>query len=165
MIQRKQTLYLIFVLVINLVLILFNVNVTKGLLRVTDIDSDKAYFYELGIVKTTVKTEPINEFTNGSLMYSVIAVAFISIIAIFLFKKLPLQMRLVAFNFLFILLVWFNMIYQIYKLNRTSSIELVSSDLNYVTLFVPAILLLFNLLAFKGVKKDIELLASVDRLR
>jgi hypothetical protein len=165
MIQRKQTLYLLLVLVINLVLILFNVNVTKGLLRVTDIDSDKAYFYELGIVKTTVKTEPINEFTNGSLMYSVIAVALISFIAIFLFKKLPLQMRLVAFNFLFILLVWFNMIYQIYKLNRTSSIELVSSDLNYVTLFIPAILLLFNLLAFKGIKKDIELLASVDRLR
>jgi hypothetical protein len=98
-------------------------------------------------------------------MYSVIAVALISFIAIFLFKKLPLQMRLVAFNFLFILLVWFNMIYQIYKLNRTSSIELVSSDLNYVTLFIPAILLLFNLLAFKGIKKDIELLASVDRLR
>jgi hypothetical protein len=153
------------IFIINLVLILFNINVTKGLLRVTDIDTDKAYFYELGIVKTVVKTEPINEFTNGSLLYSVIAVSLISLIAIFLFKKLPLQMRLVAFNFLFILLLWFNMIYQIYKLNRTSSIELVSSDLNYVTLFIPTILLLFNLLAFKGIKKDIELLASVDRLR
>jgi hypothetical protein len=165
MIQRKQTLYLLMIFIINLVLILFNINVTKGLLRVTDIDTDKAYFYELGIVKTVVKTEPINEFTNGSLLYSVIAVSLISLIAIFLFKKLPLQMRLVAFNFLFILLLWFNMIYQIYKLNRTSSIELVSSDLNYVTLFIPTILLLFNLLAFKGIKKDIELLASVDRLR
>ena len=165
MIQRKQTLYLLMIFIINLVLILFNIKVTKGLLRVTDIDTDKAYFYELGIVKTVVKTEPINEFTNGSLLYSVIAVSLISLIAIFLFKKLPLQMRLVAFNFLFILLLWFNMIYQIYKLNRTSSIELVSSDLNYVTLFIPTILLLFNLLAFKGIKKDIELLASVDRLR
>jgi hypothetical protein len=165
MIQRKQTIYLLLVFIINLVLVLFNINVTKGLLRVTEIDSDKAYFYELGILKTTVRTEPINEFNNGSLMYSVIAVSLITLLAIFLFKKLPLQMRLVAFNFLFILLVWFNMIYQIYKLNRTSSIELVSSDLNYVTLFIPAILLLFNLLAFKGIKKDIELLASVDRLR
>lgn len=165
MIQRKQTLYLIIVFILGLSLILFNFNVTKGLLRVSEDITDKAYFYELGVIKTVIKTEPINEFANNSLKYSVFSVILISIIAIFLFKKLPLQMRMVAFNFLFILLSWFNMIYQIYKLNRLSSIELVSSDLNYVTLTVPALMLLFNLFAFKGIKKDIELLASVDRLR
>lgn len=143
-----------------------NMNITKGLIQTATDQFDKGYYYSVNIMDKVIifETESSSVNNNGTI-YSLIIVALIALITIFLFKKREIQLRLVAFNFLFIILFWFNMFFSVYKLNSGKITKLISSDLNYLTLSIPLILLVLNFLALKGIKKDIELLASVNRLR
>ncbi len=166
MIQRKQHLFLAAIFLISLTMIIGNMNITKGLIQTATDQFDKGYYYSVNIIDKviTFETETSQTNNNGTI-YSLLIVTLIAFITIFLFKKREIQLRLVAFNFLFIVLFWFNLFFSVYKLNKGETTKLISSDLNYLTLSLPLILLVLNFLALKGIKKDIELLASVNRFR
>jgi len=166
MIQRKQHLFLAAIFLISLTMIIGNMNITKGLIQTATDQFDKGYYYSVNIMDKviTFETETSQTNNNGTI-YSLLIVTLIAFITIFLFKKREIQLRLVAFNFLFIVLFWFNLFFSVYKLNKGETTKLISSDLNYLTLSLPLILLVLNFLALKGIKKDIELLASVNRFR
>lgn len=166
MIQRKQHLFLAAIFLISLTMIIGNMNITKGLIQTATDQFDKGYYYSVNIIDKviTFETETSRANNNGTI-YSLLIVTLIAFTTIFLFKKREIQLRLVAFNFLFIILFWFNLFFSVYKLNKGETTKLISSDLNYLTLSLPLILLVLNFLALKGIKKDIELLASVNRFR
>ncbi|MDP2175311.1 MAG: DUF4293 family protein [Bacteroidota bacterium] len=165
MIQRKQTLFLLIIFLVSITLLLNNFQVSKGLMRVIGDETEKAYHYKVGFINTQIMTDEVFTIKNSLLTYVLSVVSLLSIVAVFLYTKLALQIRMAAFNFIFILLTAFNMIYTIYKLNHTDGIQIVSSDINYFSFVLVALLMVFNYFAFRGIKKDIELLASVDRLR
>lgn len=166
MIQRKQSIYLALMILIGFSMLIFNLNITKGLIKLKDDGFDKGYFYDVNIRNTQVTIEKtVSSTQNATMMYSIASILILSILALFLFKKLRLQIRLVSYNFLFILASVYFLFNSVKQLNSGKETQLISSDFNYFIIFVYLILLILNLLALLGIKKDIELLASVNRMR
>ncbi len=166
MIQRKQSIYLALMILIGFSMLIFNLNITKGLIKLKDDGFDKGYFYDVNIRNTQVTIEKtVSSTQNATMMYSIASILILSILALFLFKKLRLQIRLVSYNFLFILASVYFLFDSVKQLNSGKETQLISSDFNYFIIFVYIILLILNLLALLGIKKDIELLASVNRMR
>ncbi len=84
------------------------------------------------------------------------------LVAVFNYKRLQQQYRLMRVNmFVSILLVAALLLYY-----TTNAATLTSTESSYATgVFIPLIILVFSFLAMRGIKKDVKLLRSVDRLR
>ena len=92
--------------------------------------------------------------------------AFLSLIIIFLYKNRGLQMKLIMLNSLCYIgtAVYFYLNASNASLGNKIAIGLVGSQL-YIGLLLPLLSSFLLALAFIGVKKDDELVKSVDRLR
>lgn len=171
MIQRKQSLYLLGLTITAVLITLLNMKISSGTAVVEGFNTE----FRIGIFQSEFSTDALPEalnhekkkvqdvVRNSSLIYTMLASALIAFICIFLFKKTDLQLRLVALNFVFILAACFYAYYSHYKV--VEAFKPVNNTSFSPALLILALLPLFNYLAMKGIKKDIELLASVDRLR
>lgn len=122
----------------------------------------------MGIMQTDFSPELQSEtqvppVKNSAMMYFAFLSGIVPLIAIFLYKKLEIQLRFAALNF--VLIAGFFIYIYITNHQLEKSLTGLSNNgfsWNVVILsFIP----IFNWLAISGIKKDIELLASVDRLR
>lgn len=146
---------------VAILMITLDMNLMSGKIKT---GSEEAYKFEVNVRKSIVLTEPVTDISGTSISYALIISTLISIVSVFLFKNLPLQLRLTAFNFLFIALAIFYIVYKAYQLNSTDGITV--SDFNVKpAAALPLLMIIFNFMALRGIRKDIELLASADRLR
>lgn len=136
MIQRRQSLYLLMVFILN-VLLLFWIPVWKLEGNLAQLASD---FMETNI--------------------SVIASAVLALISIFLFKNRKLQFVLGRLN---ILINFFVIGFFVYTaLNLPGEMEISEKGIGGL---IPLISIVFLVLANKAIKKDEDLVKSVDRFR
>ncbi len=91
-----------------------------------------------------------------------LAAAIICLITIFLYKNRTLQMRICKLNIALQLIIVAGMVAYALGLAKTAGAE--SMNLKMAMAF-PVISIVLQVLAYKGVKKDDDLVRSVDRLR
>jgi hypothetical protein len=155
MIQRIQSLYLLMTTFLSLLFLkgayltfFYNSNVSinlamTGLFKIDGISG----------------TEKIGD--TWAILILGILIPFFSVIAIFLFKKRDLQIKLV--KFLLVMIVGFivaSVVYSIMIITRYDA----SFD-HWYKLSIPVVQLILTTLALRGIKKDDDLVKSYDRLR
>ena len=143
MIQRIQSLYLLLAALIagGLVFLVNLWTTIKGSIAVTDLFLSDSFLQ---------KIIPISFFVS----------ALLSFVAIFLFKKRELQFVLGRLNILVNLILLSLLIY----LSLTLPGEAAVSEKG-IGMFLPILVILVLVLANKAIKKDEDLVKSVDRLR
>ena len=145
MIQRKQSIYLLIAAIMS-----------AGLTFVFSLwtntrNNSSTYLIDLfSGVSILEKTTPVLFFTS----------ALLSIVTLFLFKNRQLQFVLGRLNILINLFLLGVLIY----LSQTLSGEALVSEKG-IGMFFPVIVILLLVLANKAIKKDEDLVKSVDRLR
>jgi len=155
MIQRIQSYYL---LLTTLLSVLF---LKGGFLRFTEKSGSaiKITFGEI-IRETGIQTpELIDKIFPLSLF--IILIPVLSLITIFLFKKRDIQLWLV--RILILLVVAFIVVSGFYTYNILTKYS--AAIIPGFNMFIPVLQLILSILAFRGIKKDDQLVKSYDRLR
>jgi len=153
MIQRIQSIYLLLVAVLNGLLFIFPVGEI--------VNND--HVLKLFVTGLHEITEGYTIFLNPS--FPLLAIVIISIIlalvSIFLFKNRALQMRLSLYNG--ILIIGFSLLslFYTYQFALTEQGEWEVS----IGLLFAITASLFSILAFRAIKRDDDLVKSVDRIR
>ncbi|MBR4155681.1 MAG: DUF4293 domain-containing protein [Bacteroidales bacterium] len=155
MIQRIQTIFL------------FLATVFAGILFFTPVFS---FNYVGELMKLTIYgVKGANELLSFSAAYALplllIAVLIVAIpaITIFMYKKRELQLKLSSLN-IFLNAALCGLIFLYYASNVENRINPETVHYMFGT-YIPLINMVLSVLAMRWVKKDIELLKSVDRLR
>lgn len=161
MIQRKQTIFLILVAVSSIFLFAADAALFHGQVQIA---GSEVHDFNISVGKTVFLTNPVKAFASNNIVYALIVNVILSVLAIFSFRKLALQLRLTAYNFLFMALAMFYIFYALYRLSDSTDMVLQSYTAGWA-LSIPFLMIIFNFLALRGIRKDIELLASADRLR
>jgi len=155
MIQRIQSLYL-------LMTALFSTIFLWGkILRFTDNLHNEFYIKLGGIFKVTggAVTENIEKVIPVTFL--LLLIPLVSFITIFVFKNRRLQMRITAaLTGLIIIMI---IVLTVYTFNMIRNYNAVFSP--GVNLILPVLMLIFSYLAYRGIRKDEELVRSYDRLR
>lgn len=113
-----------------------------------------------GMIKSSRETEvKLNLFLFICTIFSGV----VCLLSIFSYKQLKRQKRLVMWN-TFVLLVLYASVYITY-FQCVNMAEGLKASWSPVALILMLLMLIFNYLAYRKIVKDIELLASVDRLR
>jgi hypothetical protein len=159
MIQRIQTVYLLFA-VASAVLLFFYPIAEFGD-GISSTHYVKLYIFKL--IDYVPGNEPLfpTAFVYPLLVLNGL-LAIISLVAIFMFKKLLVQLKLIRFS-LFLNIALIAAIFFFY-INQVSKAVLDDPDYQF-GVYLPIITLLFIVLAMRGVQKDIKLIRSADRLR
>lgn len=134
-------------------------------------------FFPLGYIIAEAKTYGMCAFWlepagGGERIYTwglgiiVSAAALLPLVNIFLFKKRLIQYRLCMSEFALLLGAQIIALLFFYKLAAAFAGQLDTAETTLaVPMFFPAAAMIFNWLALRGVKKDILLLKSLDRIR
>ncbi len=126
------------------------------------------WFLNLWKGKLSNNTESYFNAQSSFLVFTVyMIIVLLALICIFLYKNRKLQFRLTVINILFAIgataLQWFKV--------QDHANSLVAAGLNIVSAtylpgaFLPILILIFLLLAARGIYKDEKLIKSLDRLR
>jgi 4-amino-4-deoxy-L-arabinose transferase-like glycosyltransferase len=155
MIQRVQSLYLALIVIISAVLIA---------LPIISLQSGETETYiikynALQRINSTGVVETVKQLNLLSVVVMIIPV--MAVITILLFKKRHIQMKLAIFQFIIMLLLISLLLMYIIDINRTSNASIKPG----IVIVLPFFMLVFNALAYRGIKKDEELVRSFDRLR
>lgn len=153
MIQRIQSIYLLATSVLVALIFVFPIA------EYIDINNN---IFQL----TALKLQSLSQ--NFNLSFSVFPIAFftglvsiLSLGAIFLFKNRKFQLRVTTF-IIIILVFLFGLIgFYVYKFN----IDLESKPSLNISAFFPLIAIITTYLAQLGIKKDIKIIRSIDRIR
>lgn len=147
MIQRKQTIYLFIVGVLGILSFLspiFSLNINSTNIEVTALDF--SYIEQINYC-----AHPLGIFAGLSVI--------LSLVTIFLYKKMKLQIKLSFINIVLNILLAAYLAYSYTSLSSAYSLDL------DISMYTPLISIFFLLLAIKMIKKDINLLNSLNRLR
>jgi len=155
MIQRIQSVYL---LLTSLLSILF----LKGsYLTFFDKSGSTINIMVTGLFKSDGISDPEKISDLWILLVVGVFIPLVSFMAIFLFKMRNIQLKFVKLQIVLILVLFAaSAIYTFMVLSKFDT----SLD-SWYKLLVPASQLILSVLAFKGIKKDDELVKSYDRLR
>lgn len=161
MIQRIQTVYMLLLAAVSVIIQLPD----STLLRLVLIsDNGKQTVCNLSFTGLRISGEESSHIALGNSGTAFLICGITALVAVFLFRRLALQLRLLSYNLIFMLLALFYTAYNIYKLQHVEG-SVVSGVSFSWAIVLPVLMVVFNLLAVKGVRRDIELLASADRLR
>lgn len=157
MLQRIQTLFLLGVIICNVITIFVPI------WTVSNIPDN----FPSAFIITNTDTDAIpGTVSNFILLGLVIFSILLTLIIISQYKKRKLQLKLGILNML--VLIGY-MILVVLKSNEIESSYLLfspSSEISYsVGYFLPAVAIVLNLLASRYIKKDEELVRSMDRMR
>jgi len=154
MIQRIQTIFLLLVAVISITL----VNLDIPYFSITNLETKEEI--QVDYNTTDMGEELIG--ANTGLIYFLYAIGFLAVVSIFFYRKRKLQMRLVFGCLVFAVVVLVYMYWYSYKMDYF--VESASSTL-LPGAAVPISLFLFSLLALIRIRKDENLVRSLDRIR
>ena len=90
-----------------------------------------------------------------------ILIIIVSVTAIFLFKKRRIQIKLAGAVMLLAIFSIGLMLYGIFLVTREYQVGIVP----VYRMFIPVLILIFGILAYAGIRKDENLVKSLDRLR
>lgn len=162
MIQRKQTIYFAAIFLISFILLWTNPTYFKISGYTTDAKTAETV---TGFSRTilTENGQP-GEAANTLLSSTVLMTGILALVCIFLFKIRKWQMILSLVNFLFMAVILFSMYRYSLGMDFPFVPEKSKTEFTFWA-FVPLSLFILNFLAYQGVKKDDELVRSIDRIR
>lgn len=163
MIQRKQSLWLLLIFIINASSVWLNIPFlqVEGQIEgkvIEDAFADIGFSYtNIDIAKSRFVKEQ-----NTFLKYDTLLIALVSAISIFLFKNRKNQKNLGNVNYVLL----FVQIILMYYYGISKRYVDYSPDYNpVISLIFPLISIWLNYVAGKGIKKDEDLVKSYDRIR
>lgn len=151
MLQRIQTLYLLIASII--VAALFKIPLLS-----LKTDTEVLILNYRGILDFA-SNEYLTTNLVGIILY--LAIVFIPVITIFLYKNRMLQMKLCNYGIIFNLLFLVDMAYYVYEVYNQGKVSMQPD----IGLLLPVISIVLIVLAKNNIKKDEELIRSVDRIR
>lgn len=154
MIQRIQTLFLFFVIILSIIFL------SGSIISFTDTNEILTKIPLLGIFNSS--DSQVDELILKSLPLTAISIiiALLALITIFLFKQRKVQLLILIFALILEILVIAYLGYY------TSTIAKIAEELNLgIKSGIPVLNLVLLLLAYRGIKKDENLVKSYDRLR
>ena len=153
MIQRRQTIYMLLTVILSALLFfmpLASFNANDNIMRFTIFGIQNPIE---GVSLSTTYTWPLVVLT--------ILMTLVPLVAIFLYKKRELQVHLCRLSMLFNI-VFVGLVFIYYE----SDIDIYTLDVaHFIGMAFPLVNLVLEILAIRGIKKDIALLKSIDRLR
>lgn len=162
MIQRIQTLYLVGVLLLSVLSFCFPLAV---------FETDKYDASEYNLIPKEVSAEttslPQNSIAWNAIFFP-IATGILALVAIFLFKNRPLQMRISAFGFLIATIYVGMLLLWIISAQETALAEQqiqVTKTIYGVSTYLPMGQVLLFILAQRAIKKDEKLVRDSERIR
>jgi len=153
MIQRIQSLYLLVAALLNSLLFFIPLNEMISGDHILRLSVQGLYDV------TTAESVLISDLF--ALMIIVIISTALAFISIFLYKNRKLQMRMALYNSILELGITFLTLYFAYQIATTHETTLGFS----IGLIIPIIGSVLSYLAFRAIKKDDDLVKSVDRIR
>ncbi len=154
MIQRKQTLMLILALVLTATLFFQELG-----LFVTAENLFELNFYSLTDI--TDANNPTIVYLLAPLAVLIVLVNIFNLLAIFLFKKRPLQMRVCGLN----VGILIGLVGIIVYLNYAIADDLATEWHLSSTLIIPLVAAFLNFFAYRAISDDEALIQSLNRLR
>ncbi|MBR6437625.1 MAG: DUF4293 domain-containing protein [Bacteroidales bacterium] len=162
MIQRKQTIFMFLAAIASALLFFMP-------LASFNADGNVMNFTIFGI-KNPIETLTLSKSYTWPLIVLTVLMTILPLYTIFKYKKRELQVKLCHLNMLFNI-VFIGIVFLYYDGDIQKIIAAVEGDSYELTvayffgMIIPLANLVFEILAIRGIKKDIELLKSVDRLR
>ena len=162
MIQRIQSLYLVIVLALSVASFCFPLAV---------FETDKYDATEYNLIPEAVSAETTSlpqESIAWNAIFFPVASGILALVAIFLYKNRPLQMKITAFGFLLstiyvgLLLLW------IISSQETALVEQqvqVTKTIYGISTYLPMAQVLFFILAQRAIKKDEKMVRDSERIR
>jgi hypothetical protein len=120
--------------------------------------------YKINAITSTLGFAYPMTISKFEIPVSITLVALLSMATIFFYGNLKRQLTLVTSNFGAITIVLINVYLIKGRIGGTNGITFQDLGLNW-PIFLLIFIIILNFLAAKGIKKDIDLLASADRLR
>jgi hypothetical protein len=120
--------------------------------------------YKINTITSTIGSETPISLSRFEIPVSLTLVALLSMATIFLYSNLNRQLTLVTSNFGAIAIVLINVYLIKGRIGGTNGITFQDLGVNW-PLFLLLLVVVLNILAARGIKKDLDLLASADRLR
>jgi hypothetical protein len=120
--------------------------------------------YKINTITSTIGSETPISLSRFEIPVSLTLVALLSMATIFLYSNLNRQLTLVTSNFGAIAIVLINVYLIKGRIGGTNGITFQDLGVNW-PLFLLLVVVVLNILAARGIKKDLDLLASADRLR
>lgn len=155
MIQRVQSVYLLLTTVLSVLFL------NGNMLRFTDASGNVIGMTISGILKYHAGSASENPGGLLPLVILVFLTAVISFLAVFLFRNRKLQVRITAVAlFLAFSVVLTAAVYAIFVMRKFDA-EILWS----IKMALPVLMVIFLFLAYRGIRKDDELVKSYDRLR
>ncbi len=155
MIQRIQSIYLLLTTAFSTVFL------TGKILRFNN-DLNNEFYVKLGGIFKETGTLAAEKIQNViPVTFLLLLIPLVSFINIFVFKNRKLQMKITAGLIgLIIVMIIVLVVYSFYMIRNYNAVF--SSGIN---LILPVLILICVFLAYRGIKKDEEIVRSYDRLR
>lgn len=164
MIQRKQSIYLLLIILLGVVYL----SVNPLLFEASGVDKwteGKSGTVEVSMLKIDriMNGESVLFTWNSYLIYSLSVVTLLAFIAIFLFKNRKLQLLLCGFNYL--AMVAFGVFVYLYGLEGKSWVSILEGSSWHYAHWFALLWPVWNFMAMKGILHDEKLIRSMDRIR
>lgn len=162
MIQRRQTIFMLLTAIISALLFFMP-------LMSFEANGEVMRFTIFGI-QNPIEMISLSTTYTWPLVVLVILMTAVPIITMLLYKKRELQVRLCHLNMLFNI-IFIGLVFVYYESDLLGVIIAVEDDIYnldvayFIGMVFPLVNLVLEIFAIRGIKKDIELLKSVDRLR
>jgi hypothetical protein len=155
MIQRIQSLYLLLTTLLSLLFL------KSGFLTFINKSGTLMKLSLLGITSSIGGNNfELVEKTSPLLIY-ILVIPVISLITLLIYKKRAIQSRLALFLIFFTSGLIVLILYYAYYVNTKYGAEIIIR----FTMVIPLLILIFSIFAYKGIRKDDDLVKSYDRLR
>ncbi len=155
MIQRMQTIYLLLTTILSVIFLNGHIiRFVNGPKNVLYVGSDG-----IRIIDNIGGSETL--WILLLLTFLIVLIILLSLITVFLYRKRNIQMKLAAGLIVFVCILILAAAYYYISVTMKYSGE-IKPGLNVIIL---PVMLLFSYLAYRGIKKDEELVKSYDRLR
>ena len=161
MIQRLQSVYLFLISLICLIMTFTDINLYQGKALGKD---GVSIDYKINTITSTIDAVPPIKLSRFEIPVSITLVALLSMGTIFFYGNLKRQLTLVTSNFGAITIVLINVYLIKGRIGGTNGITFQDLGINW-PIFLLLVIIILNFLAARGIKKDLDLLASADRLR
>ncbi len=162
MIQRRQTIFMLLSVIITALLFFMPLASFN--------DGTTVMKFTIFGIQQPIETISLSTAYTWPLVVLTILMTLAPLVTIFLYKKRELQVRLCRLTML-VNIIFIGLIFLYYEADIQKIIATVEGDEYqlYVAYFfgmvIPLVNLILEILAIRGIKKDIDLLKSVDRLR
>ena len=162
MIQRKQTVFLLLAAIISALLFFMPLVSFEA--------NGSAMKFTIFGIQNPIETISLSTTYTWPLVVLTVLMTLAPIVTMFLYKKRELQVRLCRLTML-VTIIFIGLVFLYYESDLQEVIAAVEGDqyqldvAYFIGMVFPLVNLVLYILAIRGIKKDIELLKSVDRLR